>query len=94
VPLDILHPDQTFRHLTRLPNASDSAAVPRQQQFQRRFSSDRHNAHSPLQKVRNAVKGIRRLLILIAGVTGMLALVPGAAYALIAANHTEPLQRS
>jgi len=33
------------------------------------------------------------LLVLLAGVTGLLALVPSAAHALIAANHAEPLQR-
>jgi hypothetical protein len=40
------------------------------------------------------MKTIRRLLILLAGITGLLVLVPGAAHALLAANHSEPLPRS
>jgi len=37
---------------------------------------------------------VRRMLVLLAGVTGLLALNPTAAQALISFNHAEPLARS
>jgi hypothetical protein len=37
---------------------------------------------------------VRRLLVLLAGVPGLLALAPTAAQALISMNHTEPVRRA
>jgi hypothetical protein len=37
---------------------------------------------------------VRRVLVLIVGITGLLALAPTAAQALISMNHAEPLGRS
>lgn len=37
---------------------------------------------------------VRRMLVLLIGITGLLALAPTAAQALISMNHAEPLGRS
>jgi len=37
---------------------------------------------------------VRRMLVLLIGITGLLALAPTAAHALISMNHAEPLGRA
>ena len=40
------------------------------------------------------IRAARRVLVLLAGVLGLLALVPTAAHAFISVNHAEPVRRS
>jgi hypothetical protein len=53
----------------------------------------RHRA-GPEGEVVEVMRTLRRLVVVVAGVTGLLVVFGGAAHALLAANHCEPVRRA